>query len=80
MESNEPNIDLTKDEHEEKNKKKIYFDNVFSKMEKSDKSKRYVKLVNDLNLLEKDVKLLEDYVNRDKYGKKKNLNLGKSPC
>lgn len=79
MESNEPNIDLTKDEHEEKNKKKIYFDNVFSKMEKSDKSKRYVKLVNDLNLLEKDVKLLEDYVNRDKYGKKKKFKSGKIP-
>ena len=69
MKENSPNGYLIINESEAKQNsksKKIYFSNVFSKVEKSDRNKGYYKLKRDLSLLEKDVKLLEDYANKDK--------------
>ena len=48
---------------------KVYFSNVFSKVGKSEKSKQYQNLQNSIYSLSRDVRLLEDYVNKDKYGK-----------
>jgi hypothetical protein len=59
------------------NKKKIYFSNVFSKVAKSEKDKLYTKLQNNLNGLAKDVKLLEEYDNKDNLGKKKKFRYGR---
>ena len=55
----------------ENKKDKIYFSNVFSKVNKSEKNKQYQNLQNNLISLSKDVRLLEDFVNKDKYGKNK---------
>ena len=48
---------------------KVYFTNVFSKVSKSEKNKQYQSLQNKIYSLTREVKLLEDYVDRDKYGK-----------
>ena len=53
---------------------KIYFSNVFSKVNKSEKNKQYQNLQNNLISLSKDVRLLEDFVNKDKYGKNKKFS------
>lgn len=68
--------DLNNKEQERKNK--IYFSNVFSRINKSEKDKQYQKLQNGLNLLSRDVKLLGDYANRDNIGKKKRFRYGKA--
>ena len=39
-------------------KDKIYFSNVFSKIENSEKNKEYIKLQSNLNSLSRDVRLL----------------------
>lgn len=52
-------------------KDKIYFSNVFSKIENSEKNKEYIKLQSNLNSLSRDVRLLQDFVNRNNFGKKK---------
>ena len=62
---------------EQERKNKIYFTNVFSRVNKSEKDKQYQKLQNNLNLLNKDVKLLADYANRDNMSKKKRFRYGK---
>ena len=51
-------------------KDKIYFSNVFSKIENSEKNKEYIKLQSNLNSLSRDVRLLQDFVNRNNFGKK----------
>jgi len=58
----------------ENKKDKIYFSNVFSKVNKSEKNKQYQNLQNNLISLSKDVRLLEDFVNKDKYGKNKKFS------
>ena len=68
--------DLNNKEQERKNK--IYFTNVFSRINKSEKDKQYQKLQNNLNILDKDVKLLGDYANRDNMGKKKRFRYVKA--
>jgi len=52
-------------------KDKIYFSNVFSKIENPEKNKEYIKLQSNLNSLSRDVRLLQDFVNRNNFGKKK---------
>ena len=64
------NFSNLQDEHK---KDKIYFTNVFSKVTKSEKNKQYQKLQTNIFSLSRDVKLLEDFVNQDKYGKNKNI-------
>ena len=54
-------------------KDKIYFSNVFSKVSKSEKNKQYQNLQNGLRSLSKDVRLLEDFANKDNFGKGKKL-------
>ena len=54
-------------------KDKIYFSNVFSKVSKSEKNKQYQNLQNGLRALSKDVRLLEDFANKDNFGKGKKL-------
>ena len=68
--------DLNKKEQERKSE--IYFTNVFSRVNKSEKDKQYQKLQNNLNILSKDVKLLADYANKDNIGKKKRFRYGKT--
>ena len=70
---------LTQDSNykEQEGKNQIYFTNVFSKVNKSEKDKQYQKLQNNLNLLSRDVKLLADYANRDNLGKKKRFRYNK---
>ena len=59
--------------NDENKKDKIYFRNVFSKITKSQKNKQYQKLQTNIFSLSRDVKLLEDFVNQDKYGRNKKL-------
>jgi len=54
-------------------KDKIYFSNVFSRVSKSEKNKQYQNLQNGLRSLNKDVKLLEDFANKDNFGRGKKL-------
>ena len=69
------NYSNSNDEH---NKDKIYFTNVFSKVTKSEKNKQYQKLQTNIFSLSRDVKLLEDFVNQDKYGRNKKLETKKA--
>jgi len=59
------------------NNKKKYFSNVFSKMDKLERDKKYQILQKNLYLLSKDIKLLEDYANKDKFGNKKKSRCGR---
>ena len=64
--------------NDENKKDKIYFRNVFSKVTKSEKNKQYQKLQTNIFSLSRDVKLLEDFVNQDKYGRNKKLETKKA--
>ena len=52
-------------------KDKLYFSNAFSKFTKSEKNKEYQNLQSNLNSLSRDVRLLIDFVNKDKFSKNK---------
>ena len=58
-------------------KKEKYFSNVFSKIRKTEKEKKYPVLNFNLNLLSNEIKLLEEYENPGAFGKIKKFNLGK---
>ena len=53
------------------NSENKYFSNVFSKINKSEKNKQYQVLQTNLNSLSKEVRLLEEYANKDNFNKKK---------
>ena len=58
-------------------KQKIHLSNVFSNISGFEKGKIYKSLQTGLNLLTKDVKLLEIYANKDIYGRKKKFTINK---
>ena len=58
-------------------KLKIHLSNVFSNIAGFEKGKIYKSLQTGLNLLTKDVKLLEIYANKDIYGRKKKFTINK---
>ena len=66
-----PELEEMEKKKNENKKDKIYFSNCFSKVTKSEKNKEYTKLQSNLNSLSRDVRLLQDFVNRNNFGKKK---------
>ena len=72
MEENELKNDGPKTEgREEKNNEEEFFSNVFSKIGNFEKNKRYMQFQNDLQLLKQDVRLLEEFTNKDKLSGKR---------
>ena len=71
--SENQNVDIKKQD----NNKKKYFSNVFSNMDKIERDKKYQILQKNLYLLSKDIKLLEEYANKDNFGSKKKNRYGR---
>ena len=67
----EDNISNKKMGKEDDEKNKNFFSNVFSNIPKPEKNKQYIILQSNINSLSNDVRLLHDYVNKDKFGKNK---------
>ena len=74
---NDLKLDKNLDIKEQDNNSKKYFSNVFSKMNKSERDKKYQILQKNLYLLSKDLKLLKDYANKDNFGSKKKSRYGR---
>ena len=74
---NDLSLDQNLDIKEQDNNSKKYFSNVFSKMNKSERDKKYQILQKNLYLLSKDLKLLKDYANKDNFGSKKKSRYGR---
>jgi hypothetical protein len=73
QQNNSPMTEGREEENEENNKDdKYFFSNVFSKIGNFEKNKRYIQLQNDLDLLKQNVRLMEEFTNKEKLGKRKN--------
>jgi hypothetical protein len=60
-------------EYYEDNDKEEFFTNVFSQIGKFEKNRRYQQMQNGLNSLKQNVKLLEEFSNKDKLSNKRSF-------
>ena len=60
-------------ENNEDNNKEEFFTNIFSQIGQFEKNKRYQVMQNGLNSLKQNVKLLEEFSNKEKLSNKKKI-------